>query len=99
VFTEDLTKFFDTGEFAVVAVFTRGGAPVATANVNFNEPSQALSLEGTDVEEKEAFLLTSAAAVAAVKRKDHVAVNGANYVVERIHPDGTGLKLLYLAEA
>lgn len=99
-FTEDLRQFFDTaGGFAVVATFTRGGAAVTTADVIFNDPSAPVDLNGTDVEETQAFLLAVASAVAGVKRRDAVAVNGADYTVERINPDGTGMKLLYLAEA
>jgi hypothetical protein len=100
MFEENKAQFFDTDSgFAVVATFTRAGAAVATADVIFNDPSAAVDLNGTDVEEQQAFLLATTEAVADVRRKDAVSVNGAAYVVERIHPDGTGMKLLYLAES
>lgn len=98
-FVEDLTQFFDTDEFAVEAVFTRGVATVATADVIFNGPSHQVSVYETEVEEPAPFILAPVASVAAVKRKDAVAVNGGAYVVERIEPDGTGLTKLYMAEA
>lgn len=98
-FTEDLDQFFDTGDFAVAAVFTRAGAPVATADVIFNGPSRQVSVYETGVEEPAPFLLAPSAAVAAVKRKDAASVDGAAFVVERVEPDGTGVTKLYLAEA
>lgn len=98
-FDEDIGQFFDTDEFAIPAVFTRAGAPVVTAAVNFNDPSKAVNVyNDTDVEEPVPFLLAPAATLAPVKRKDAVAVNGTDYIVERIHPDGTGMVLIYLAE-
>ena len=98
-FEEDLDQFFDTRDFGVVATFTRAGAPVATASVIFDDPSHAVLLDETAVEEAAHTLLTPAAAVAAVRRKDRVAVAGGDYTVERIEPDGNGLKLMFLAKA
>ncbi|HYY95280.1 MAG TPA: hypothetical protein VE713_12245 [Pyrinomonadaceae bacterium] len=96
MFDEDLSRFFE--EFAVEAVFKRAGAPVATANVIFNDPSQPVTVYETEVEEPAPFLLAPAAALADVLREDAVAVNGADYTVERIRPDGTGLVRMDLAE-
>lgn len=97
-FAENFAQFFDTDEFAGEAVFTRGGETVATAAVIFNGPSHQVSVYETGVEEPAPFLLAASASVAAVKRRDAAAVNGAVHVVERIEPDGTGLTKLYLAE-
>ena len=99
-FAEDLSQFFDTDDFAVLAVFTRAGEPLVTAYVIYNGPSHAVRVEGTAVEEAAPFLLAQAEAVEEVLRKDDVAVDGeGDFVVERVHPDGTGLTLIYLAEA
>jgi hypothetical protein len=103
MFAEDVSQFFDQGEFAVEAVFTRevGGetVEVATASVIFNDPSHEVALGQANVEEPAPFLMAPAASLAAVRRRDAVAVNGAGYTVERLHPDGTGLTIAYLAEA
>lgn len=99
MFDENLDQFFDLDEFAVVAIFTRGGSTVATANVNFDDPSHALQFDETEVEEVAPKLLATATSVAAVKRKDRVAVAGGNYVVERIERTGNGLKWMQLAKA
>jgi hypothetical protein len=98
-FAEDILQFFDTRDFGVVAVFTRGGAAVATANVLFDDPSHEVTAYETGVEESAHTLQAEAASVAAVKRGDAVAVAGASYRIERIEPDGNGLKLFYLAKA
>ncbi len=98
-FTEDLAQFFEPKDFAVVAVFTRAGVPVSTTNVIFDDAAQSVSLYETSVEEAAPFLLAPTAVVAPVKRKDAVAVNGANFIVERLHPDGTGLTTIYLKQA
>lgn len=99
MFDEDLDQFFDQRDFGVAAAFTRGGAPVATANVIFNDPSHQVSIDETAVEEAAHKLLATAASVAAVKRKDRVAVAGGDYTVERIERSGGGMKLMYLAKA
>jgi hypothetical protein len=98
-FVEDVKQFFDTGMFAVPAVFTRGGAAVATADVIFNGPSRQVSLYETEVEEAQHRLLAPSADVADVKRGDDVAVGGGAYTVERIEPTGSGLTKLFLAQA
>lgn len=98
MFQEDLGQFFE--EFAVEAIFTRGGEPVTTTNVIFNDPSQSLQLyDASVVEEAAPFLLAPASELAAVRRRDEVAVNGADYTVERLRPDGTGLLRLDLRKA
>jgi hypothetical protein len=99
MFAEDVSLFFDQGEFAVEAVFTRAGAEVATASVIFNAPSHEVNFGQAAVEESAPFLMAPSASLAAVRRKDAVAVNGADYFVERLHPDGTGMTVAYLAEA
>lgn len=100
MFDEDRSQFFDPRDFAVVAVFTRAGEPLATANVIFNDPSHTMKVEGTALEEGAPFLLAQSDAVSEVMRKDEVAVDGeGDFVVERVHPDGTGTTLLVLSEA
>jgi hypothetical protein len=98
-FAEDRSQFFDTRDFGVVATFTRGGVAVATANVIFDDPSHEVTVYETQVEEAAHTLLADAPTVAAVKRGDAVSVEGGAYTVERIEPDGNGLKLMYLAQA
>jgi hypothetical protein len=102
MFAEDVTQFFDQDEFAVEAVFARGtpAVEVTRADVIFNDPSHEVTLGQANVEEPAPFLMAPAASLAGVRRRDAVAVSGAgNFVVERMHPDGTGLTIAYLAEA
>lgn len=99
MFAEDLSQFFDeTTGFGVRAVFTRGGAPIATVAVIFNDPSQSVEIYNTDVEEPAPFLQAPTASLAAVKRADTATVNGATFRIERIHPDGTGISIVLLAK-
>lgn len=99
MFQEDLSPFFDeTTGFAVSAVFTRGVATIATVAVIFNDPSKSVEINNTDIEEPAPFLQAPTALLAAVKRGDTATVNGATYRVERIHPDGTGISIVLLAE-
>lgn len=98
-FTETLEQFFDTRDFAVVAVFTRGEEAVATVHVIFNCRSRPVAVYETEVEEPQPSLFAQAAEVIGVKRGDAVAVGGGTYVVERIEPGGTGITKLYMAEA
>lgn len=99
MFREDLEQFFDLNDFAVVAVFTRANNTVATAHVLFDDPSHAVGLDGTQVEEASHTLCATAVSVADVRRKDRVAVAGGAYLVESIKSAGGGLKLMTLAEA
>ncbi len=96
MFVEDLSVFFE--EFGVPAVFTRGLTTIATLKAIFNDPSQSVEINNTDIEEPAPFLQAPTASLAAVKRGDTATVNGATYRIERIHPDGTGMSLLMLAE-
>lgn len=98
-FTEDLSPFFDaTTGFAVPAVFKRGSTTLATLSVIFNNPSQSVEIYDTQLEEVAPFLLAPTALLAGIKRNDTVTVNGATYRIERIHPDGTGVSTVSLAE-
>jgi hypothetical protein len=99
VFDEDLDQFFDLNDYGVAATFTRAGADVATANVIFDDPSHSVSIDETDVEEGAHTLMATAASVAAVRRKDRVAVGGGTYTVQSIKSAGGGLKRMTLAKA
>jgi hypothetical protein len=99
VFAENLSSFFDvTTGFAVTAVFKRGEATIATVAAIFNDPSQSVEINNTDIEEPAPFLQAPTASLAAVRRRDTATVNGATFRVERMHPDGTGITLVTLAE-
>jgi hypothetical protein len=99
MFQEDLSPFFDvTTGFAVDAVFTRGVATIATVAVIFNDPSNSVDINNTDIEEPAPFLQAPTASLVALKRRDTATVNGATYRVEGIHPDGTGTSIVRLAE-
>jgi hypothetical protein len=100
VFTEDLSQFFDeTTGFAISVTFMRGAAEIATVRAIFNDPSHSVEVQSTDIEEAAPFLQAPTASLAPVKRGDKATVNGAHFRVERLHPDGTGTSIVWLAEA
>lgn len=98
-FTEDLSPFFDVDDgFAVEAEFARGATLLKTCNVIFDDPTHEVSLYEQGVEERAPTLRAKSADVATIKRGDIATVNAVDYRVERIHADGTGITIIYLAK-
>jgi hypothetical protein len=104
-FTEDLTAFFDTDEFAVLATPSGGGAAFAVifdrehigalgGEISANQPV-ALARAA------DASSLTANSSTLAIAGSDHhpVVVGTVTYNVRDVQPDGTGLSLIVLEKA
>lgn len=88
-FTETLAPFFS--DFAATSC-TIGGASVAA--IFSNQSADALQVAGT-----QPVLTVKSSDVSATARGTAVVVNGTNYTVARIEPDGTGLSRVTLEKA
>lgn len=88
-FTETLTPFF--ADFAATSC-TIGGVSVSA--IFRNEAADALLAAGT-----QPVLTVKSSDVAATARGTAVVVNGTNYTVAKIEPDGTGLSRVILEKA
>lgn len=86
-FTEDLDQFVDTNDFAITV--TIGGVSVSA--IFDNEAADALMASGT-----QPVLTVKSSDVSATARGTAVVVNGTNYTVAKIEPDGTGFSRVIL---
>lgn len=95
MFVEDLNALFDqTYGFAVVAEY--GGAEIMAIYEAeyYAAPGQEVDIEAT---KPAAFVKT--ADVPGVKIGDSITVDGSEYVVINVKPDGTGITVLALEDA
>ncbi len=90
-FTEDLSVFFDQADFAVEAVFSRGGNEVACASVIFDIPTEYVGFEQVNVAADAPYCLARTSDVSGVKRADSVVIEDVTYKVALIKHDGTGV--------
>lgn len=91
-FTEDFTDFLKTDEFATAV--TVGGISV---NAIFDNDYIPVDLgNGVQVESVGPAILCATADVSGVAQGAAVVVNGTNYTVAEVQPDGTGLTTLRL---
>lgn len=89
-FTEDLTQFFDTDDFAVAAT-------ISSATVNGIFENQFLGAPGeADVAGTVPTFTCRTADVSSVTAGTTVTISAVNYVVTGVHPDGTGVTMLIL---
>lgn len=100
MFTEDLTLFFSTSEFATAATWTpaAGGGPY-TVNVIFDNDYYQTQIGDAGAAGRQPMVLasdTQLAQGAGIKRNDSLVISGTTYKVRGIEPDGTGVTLLTL---
>ena len=91
-FTEDLTPFLDTDDFAVAA--TLPGSPATTANVIFDNVYDELN----DIEGSQPQALARASDFSAVAIDADITINSTTYRIKQKKPDGTGLVVLILED-
>lgn len=90
-FTEDLTAFLDTADFATAAVFSR---TAATVNVIFDdEYKDPLGIESSGPR-----AIGRVADFAGVVHNDTLTINSIAYLIIGTEPDGTGMLTLKLRE-
>jgi hypothetical protein len=99
-FTEDLTAFFQTADFAYAATWTpvAGGGPY-TVNVifdNANFDSNIGSAGATGLQPMCLAADDQLAQGSGIKRNDALVINGVTYKVANIDPDGSGVTNLTL---
>lgn len=90
-FTEDLTVFFNEGDFAVAATLN-GVAVSGILDEEYLEPL------GNVVEGKAPVFACRAAAVPSVAHGQTLVVGARTFKVRGVEPDGTGVVLLRLEE-
>jgi len=100
MFTEDLTPFFATGDFAYAATWTpaAGGGPF-TVNVIFENGYFESPIGNSDVAGRETMCWASDAQLtqgSGIKRNDSIVIQSVTYKVADSQPDGTGVTALKL---
>jgi hypothetical protein len=98
-FTEDLSQFFDTDDFAVAAIIkTSAAAVVRNINVIFDKPSNPLALFEGQVTKPMPFVRCRTADVADVIANSHtMTIAGTEYrIVEPPEDDGTGVSTVQI---
>ncbi len=97
-FTEDLTPFFDTGDFAVAATIkTSAGATVRSINVILTSALAGLQILGAEAIASEPSVLCKTADLAGVVLNSHTITIGAvTYRIVDRKDDGTGVTTLQI---
>tara|TARA_B100000989_G_C19452738_1_gene432539 strand:+ start:591 stop:902 length:312 start_codon:yes stop_codon:yes gene_type:complete len=99
-FTEDLTPFFNTDDFAVEATITPSQGEAFTVKGIFDNGYESRSRDVVDIASRDTmFTCPSSAAVDALVKGNSVAIGGANYKVLMVKPDGTGVTAITLEKA
>lgn len=86
---DDLTPFFQTAEFAVVAAFTVHGGATQTAEVIFDAPTELLL--GGEVLSDEYVITYPANKLVQVRSGDTGTIGGQRYRVREVRAQGDGL--------
>lgn len=96
---ENLDDFFSTTEFALTAQFGPEESEVDVVGI-FTAAGEILNTgDGHHVTTAMASFITPAADISSYAQGDRVAINGAEYTIYDIVPDGTGLSTVQLHEA
>lgn len=90
-FTEDLSLFFETDDFAVEAIFG-----TKKVNVIFNTPTQEVTVYDQEIVSDAPFLTCRTSDLSGVAPRSPVKVGGTTYTIARITNDGTGVSQVYL---
>jgi hypothetical protein len=91
-FTEDLTRFFQTSEFATAATWSVGPA---TVNGIFDQEY----LQTLGVDSANPVFLCRAADMPTAARGQTLTINAVVYSIVGVHPDGTGVVTLELRKS
>lgn len=99
MFAEDLSIFFE--DFGIDVVFTRAAAPVATAKLILNAPASEIAVYDRSFYDEKFYEARATGAkielhgiateLLSVEQNDTATINGFDYRVFDIQPDGTGL--------
>lgn len=93
-FAEDLSPFFDTGDFGTSATFTHaGGSSVAVVGIFDASYDDPLGIEGSFPR-----FVCASSGVPSVAHRDLLVIGSATYKVVGVKPDGTGVVILTLQE-
>lgn len=96
---EDLSAFLDTGDFAVLATFTRaGGQVIPDVPGIFDEAVMNAEAGEYDVAAGMPRFTCAHAPVAGLKKNDAAVIGGVAYLLDHDpHADGTGMAVLALS--
>ncbi len=94
MFTEDLTEFFATSDFAVTATLA---GTISIAGIFANASSPIAGGEAA-VEGSIPTFTCAMADIPSVAQGQTILINGATYTIIAVHPDGTGVVTLGLSE-
>lgn len=94
-FTEDLSVFFNTGDFAVAATFTHAASSPVTVNVLFDAAyADPLGIEGSHPRAHGVV----ADFTPSISQGDTLVIGSTTYKIKSVHPDNTGVVTLILQE-
>jgi len=96
-FTEDFTEFFETDDFAITAIHTPDGGSPANVDGVFDNEYLLIDDGEVGIEATAPMFQCAAADVSGVAAGDVLNVNGTNYNIVEVKPDGTGTTFLRLS--
>lgn len=95
----DRGVFVNPDDFGTAAIYTPSSAPAVTVNGIFDHDASRAFGDGGLASANPRFTCRSADLPPAARRGDRLTVEGADYTVQVIDHDGTGMTALILEEA
>lgn len=96
-FTEDLSLFYDTEGFAVEASFKHGSGSAVTIRGIFDNAYYAVDTQAeVDIACTQPRFQCATSSVASAAEGDKLTLDGVEYTIIDIQPDGTGVTMLIL---
>ena len=97
-FTEDLSQFFDTADFADEATITVNALPVKI-NVIFNNPTEDVVMLDSNVTAPAPFLMCRESDLTGLRVNQAVSVRSQSFKIAALNKDGTGTATIELKTA
>lgn len=83
-FTEDLSIFFDTDDFAVNATFTKSDNSTVSKNIIFDNGTNQEVMYDAQIEANTPSAMIKTSDLTGIVRGNNVSINAVNYKIERL---------------
>lgn len=98
IYDEDISAFFSTDDFGVMATYRTSGGGLSYPIVQMFKPYQVITRHGTSVDSQYPYLLVSESDCPDLKQGDIFALQTNFWAVTDVQPNGTGILRAILAK-
>lgn len=97
-FSENYSHYFSTDDFAITASYTPDGGSAKTINGIFDNNYELIDTGEIGVSSTVPMFQCATSDLANASNLDQITINGTDYNVIEVMPDGTGVTMLRLQE-